>query len=461
MASIQFLGAAGTVTGSKFLLEHEGKRVLIDAGLFQGQKEWRLRNWAELPVDPKQLNAIVLTHAHIDHTGGLPRVVAQGYKGPVYATSGTADLARLLLPDSAKLQEEEAEYANRERYSKHQPALPLYSVKDAERALQLFETFGYNRPREILPGITLTFHRAGHILGSAICEFELTSTRQRVVFTGDLGRYDAPILRDPEAVPFATTLIAESTYGNRSHGETKPMDALAEVVNEAAKKSGMIVIPAFAVGRAQELLYHLGNLEEQNRIPTLDVWLDSPMACDATPLYLAHAEDHDEAMREIVNRGRSPFQTRKTHFVNSVEQSKALNRRSGPGIIISASGMATGGRVLHHLKNRLPDPNSTVLFVGYQSAGTRGRRILEGEKEIKIHGQFVPVRAQIRQVTGFSAHADKDEMVRWMAGFQNPPHQTLLVHGEPDALAALRATVEAKGWPAYVPQYMEKVELKA
>lgn len=461
MASIQFLGAAGTVTGSRFLLEHEGKRVLVDAGLFQGEKQLRERNWAELPVPAKSLDAIVLTHAHIDHTGGLPRVVTQGYDGPVYCTPGTADLVRLLLPDSARIQEEEAEYANRSQYSKHSPALPLYGVKDAERALKLLETFGYGRTREILPGIHLTFARAGHILGSAICQFELASTRQRVVFSGDLGRYDVPILRDPESVQFATTVIAESTYGNRSHGVKKPSDTLAEIVNEAAGRGGWLVIPAFAVGRTQDLLYYLRRLEDERVIPALDVYVDSPMACDVTPIYLAHAEDHDEAMRALLISGRGPFSSKRTHFVNSVQESKDLNVRAGPGIIISASGMATGGRILHHLKNRIPDPKNTVLFVGYQSNGTRGRRMLNGEAEIKIHGQMVPVRAQIRQISGFSAHADKDEMMRWMSGFSPAPRQTLLVHGEPDALNAMKATLDQKGWPAYVPKYLERVELKA
>jgi metallo-beta-lactamase family protein len=459
MASIQFLGAAGTVTGSKFLLEHEGHQVLVDCGLFQGLKALRLRNWESTPVDPKKLDAVVLTHAHIDHTGALPRLVRDGYRGPVFCTSGTRDLVGLLLPDSARLQEEEARYANEQRYSRHDPALPLYGVEDAERTLKLLESFGYERTREILPGISLTFFRAGHILGSAICCFELHSTRQRVVFTGDLGRYQAPILRDPAKVSFATTVVTECTYGDREHGERKPIDALAEAVNEAHRRGGMMVIPAFAIGRTQELLYHLRVLEEQRRIPSLDVYVDSPMACDATPIYLAHSEDHDLLTSSVTQRGKSPFATERTHFVNSVEQSKGLNRLTGPGIIISASGMATGGRVLHHLAHRLPDAKNTVLFVGYQAAGTRGRRILEGEKEIKIHGRLVPVNAQLRSVSGFSAHADWTEVLRWMDGFEQKPKQTLLVHGEPVALEAMRRRCEERGWSAYVPAHMERVEL--
>lgn len=459
MGSIHFLGAAGCVTGSKFLLEHDNQRVLVDCGLFQGQKELRLRNWEPLPIDVKTIDAVVLTHAHIDHTGGLPRLWRQGYRGPVICTSGTRDLCGLLLPDSAHLQEEEARYANAEHYSKHHPALPLYGEEDAREVLKLFESFGYDRPKKILPGISLKFVRAGHILGSAICVFDLEGANQRVVFSGDLGRYTAPILKDPENVDTATTLIAESTYGDRTHGETAPAQALATAVNETVKRGGVMVIPAFAIGRTQEVLYYLRKLEAENLIPELPVFVDSPMACDATPLYLAHAEDHDLVMQSLIDRGVSPLATRRTQFTPSPEQSKQLNRFKGPGIIISASGMATGGRILHHLKQRLPNPENSVLFVGYQSEGTRGRRMLDGETEIRIHGQMVPVRAQLLQVSGFSAHADWEEMLRWMDGFTSPPKQTLLVHGETRALEALRARVSAKGWKTYVPKHLERVEL--
>ena len=459
MASIQFLGAAGTVTGSKFLLEHDGKQVLIDCGLFQGPKELRLRNWAPTPIDVKALNAIVLTHAHIDHTGGLPRLVSQGYRGPIFSTGGTRDLCGLLLPDSARIQEEEARYANKEGYSRHSPALPLYSEADARRALEQFETFAYGRAREIVPGILLTFVPAGHILGSAICVFDLLSSKQRVVFSGDLGRYNAPILRDPTAVESATTLIAESTYGDRAHKEAQPMELLAEIVNETAKRGGVVVIPAFAVGRTQEILYHLDNLERAKRIPELPVFVDSPMACDATPIYLAHSSDHDLDMRKLVIDGKTPLQTRHTRFVVAANESKQLNHFNGPGIIISASGMATGGRILHHLKHRVSDPKNTIVFVGYQSVGTRGRRMLDGEPTIRLHGQNIPVRAQLTQISGFSAHADWTEMLRWMDGFTTPPKQVLLVHGEDSALAALKTRVEAKGWPTFIPRHLEKVEL--
>lgn len=459
MATLTFFGAAGTVTGSRFLLEHEGQRILIDCGLFQGRKELRLRNWEPQPVDPKTIDAVVLTHAHIDHTGGLPRFVKDGFRGPIYSTAGTRDLCGLLLPDSARIQEEEAYYANKERYSKHSPALPLYGEADAFAALKLFESFGYDRTRTIAPGIQLTFRRAGHILGSAICVFELLSTKQRVVFTGDLGRYNMPILRDPEAVESATTLVAESTYGDREHALTDPMGTLADAVNDTVKRGGVLVIPAFAVGRTQEILYRLRLLEGEKRIPVLPVFVDSPMACDATPIYLAHASDHDFEMRNISHNGESPLRTEQTRFVTAAKESKALNGLKGPGMIISASGMATGGRILHHLKHRLPDRKNTILFVGYQSEGTRGRRLLDGEKQIKVHGQFVEARAHIMKVSGFSAHADWTEMLKWMDGFKHPPKQVLLVHGEPQALEAMRQKVLARGWPADVPEHLETVEL--
>ncbi len=459
MSSLKFLGAAGTVTGSKFLLEHEGRRILVDCGLFQGTKELRERNWAPLPVDPRSIQAVVLTHAHIDHIGGLPRLVRDGFHGPIFSTLGTRDLAALLLPDSAHLQEEEARYANKQGYTKHAPALPLYTVADAQATLPLFEAFGYGLPREIVPGITLTFARAGHILGSAVCALDLASALQRIVFTGDLGRYDAPILRDPEPIELAAILVAESTYGDRTHGDVEAIDALAEAVGTATRRNGMVVIPAFAVGRTQEILYDLRALEEQHRIPILDVFIDSPMACDATPIYLSHTEEHDLDMTALLQRGQSPLATRKTHFVTAVEDSKRLNERREPAIIISASGMATGGRILHHLKHRLPDPKNTVLFVGYQSQGTRGRRLLDGEKEIRIHGEMVKVNAQIRAVSGFSAHADWQEMLRWMKGFRSPPRQTLLVHGEAPALEALRARVASNGWAVHVPGYLDTVGL--
>jgi len=459
MTTLQFLGAAGTVTGSKYLLEHDRRRVLVDCGLFQGIKELRLRNWEPLPFDPKTLDAVVLTHAHIDHTGALPRLVKAGFKGPVFSTPATRALAGLLLPDSAHLQEEEARYANKGGFSKHSPALPLYTADDAQAALNRFQTIGYRQPREIFPGVSLTFIRAGHILGSAICIFELATGRQRIVFSGDLGRYDAPIVPDPEPVEYATALLMESTYGDRTHGEMMAIDSLAGAVQESARRQGVIVVPAFAVGRTQEILYDLRELEEARRIPVMDVFVDSPMACDATPIYLAHPEDHDLDMTAMLKKGISPLKSQRTHFVNSVEESKRLNELTGLAMIISASGMATGGRILHHLKHHLPDPNSTVLMVGYQAEGTRGRRLLQGEKMIRIHGEMVEVKAQVTTVSGFSAHADCRELSRWEDGFKVPPKQTFLVHGEPPALEALRGRVAQRGWPVHIPAHLETVRL--
>ena len=459
MATITFLGAAGTVTGSRFLLEHDGAQVLVDCGLFQGHRENRRRNWEPWPIDPRKIDAVVLTHAHIDHTGGLPRLVRDGFNGPVYCTGGTKDLSGIMLPDSARIQEEEARYANKHRYSRHDPAMPLYAEHDAFAALKLFESFGYDRPRQVAPGITLRFKRAGHILGSAICVFELTSSGQRVVFTGDLGRYNAPVLRDPEAIDSATTLIAESTYGDREHGDVDPLTSLAEAVKDIERRGGVMIVPAFAIGRTQDVLYRLGELERAGRIPQLPVFVDSPMAVDATPLYLAHQHEHDFETRTLMEEGFSPLRTARTQFINGKRQSQQLNAFQGPGIIISASGMATGGRVLHHLKHRLGDARNSVLFVGYQSAGTRGRRLLDGEKQVKLLGETIDVRAHISTISGFSAHADWHEMLQWMEGFATPPKQTLLVHGEPSALEALRQKVAARGWPVAVPRHAETVTL--
>jgi len=461
MATIQFLGAAGTVTGSRFLIEHRGQRVLVDCGLFQGHKVNRERNWEPFAIDPRGLNAVVLTHAHIDHTGGLPRLVSQGYRGPVFCTPATRDLCGLLLPDSAYLQEEEARFANKRGYSRHHPALPLYTAKDAQRALEQLESFGYERPKRIAGDIKLTFYRAGHILGSAICVFDFESTGQRVVFTGDLGRYAAPILRDPQSVASATTLVVESTYGDREHGEDRPVDALERELNAAFARKGVVVIPSFAIGRAQEVLYHLDRLEEAGRLPQVDVFVDSPMAVDATPLFLAHPEEHDLVMRSLVERNRTPLATRRTHFVTSAAESRRLNGLEGPAVIISASGMAAGGRVLHHLAHRLPDPRNTVLFVGYQAEGTRGRKLVDGASTIRIHGREIEVRAHITSVSGFSAHADWTETMRWMDGFEHPPAQTFCVHGEPRALRALQQRIIARGWSAYVPAHLETVTLAA
>jgi metallo-beta-lactamase family protein len=463
MASIFFLGAAGTVTGSKHLLESNGRRILVDCGLYQGQKQLRLRNWQPLPVKPSEIDCIVLTHAHIDHTGYLPVVVRDGFRGRILATSATKDLSQLMLPDSGHLQEEEARFANKAGYSKHHPALPLYTAAQAEEAASRIETFEYGQRTQLFPGIAMTAHRAGHILGSATITFELDEEPRRhiVVFTGDLGRYDAPIITDPDPVPVATTLVVESTYGDRDHGAVQPREALCEAINRVAQRKGVIVIPAFAIGRTQEVLYDIHELEKAKRVPQFDVFVDSPMAIDATPIYLKHKEDHDEEMRRKLESGERVFFCAGVKFTRTVEESKRINDVKSNAIIISASGMATGGRVTHHLKQRLPDPNSTVLFVGYQAEGTRGRLMLQGAKEIKMLGEFVPVRAEILEVSGFSAHADRGEMGRWLTGFSKAPDRVVCVHGEPNGLQGMKQYIESHrpGWKAHVPQYLERLEL--
>jgi len=461
MPSIRFLGAAGTVTGSRFLVESGSARVLVDAGLFQGPKDLRLRNWAPWPVEPSSLTAVVLTHAHIDHSGALPLLVRQGFRGPVHVTPGTRDLLGLLLPDSGRLQEEEARWANQKGYSKHAPnAQPLYSEADALAVLPRLAPLAYGRPRQVAPGLTLTYHRAGHILGSATVLLELDGPpRLRLLFSGDLGRYGAPILPDPEGGPAADVLVVESTYGGKRHPEAPAREALRDEVKAAAARGGALIIPAFAIGRTQEVLFTLRELEGRGEIPELPVFVDSPMAVDATPIHLAHREDHDDEMVRLFAAGVEPLRPRHLTFARSPEQSKAINRVSGPCIILSASGMATGGRVLHHLKQRLPDPRTTVLLVGYQAAGTRGWSLQNGAATLRMHGEDVPVKARIAGISGFSAHADEAEISRWLATLPAPPHRTFLVHGEPPSLSAARDRLARLGWSCDVPRHLETFEL--
>lgn len=462
MASIRFLGAAGTVTGSRFLVEAGGARVLVDAGLFQGPKELRLRNRAPWPVDPASLTAVVLTHAHIDHSGALPLLARQGYRGPVHVTAATRDLLGLLLPDSGRLQEEEARWANQKGYSKHAPhAEPLYDEADALRVLPRLEPLAYGRAHRVAPGVTLTFQRAGHILGSATVRLDLDGPpRRSLLFSGDLGRYGAPILPDPEPAAAADVLVLESTYGGRRHPEgPAARDALRDEVRGAVARGGALVVPAFAVGRTQEVLFTLRELEARGEIPELPVFVDSPMAVDATPLHLAHREDHDDEMARLLAEGIEPLRPRRLAFARTPDQSRAINRVEGPCVILSASGMATGGRVLHHLARRLPDERTTVLLVGYQAAGTRGWSLQSGAATLRIHGEDVPVRARVASISGFSAHADEAELARWLTALPTPPGRTFLVHGEPAALAAARARMERLGWPCQVPAHLEAVEL--
>jgi metallo-beta-lactamase family protein len=461
MTSIRFLGAAGTVTGSRYLLDTGRARILVDAGLFQGAKPLRERNWAPWPVPPGSIDAAVLTHAHVDHTGALPLLVREGFRGTIHCTAATRDLLGLLLPDSGRLQEEEARFANKKGSSKHAPnARPLYSEADAVAVLPRLSPVPYRTPRAVAPGVTVAFHRAGHILGSASVEVTVEgSPPLRLLFSGDLGRYDAPILPDPDPGEPVDALLVESTYGGKRHPEGSPADALRDEVRRAEAQGGALLVPAFAIGRTQELLFTLKQLEDAKAIPALPVYVDSPMAVDATPLYLAHREDHDDEMARRLAAGEEPLRPARLAFARSPEQSKALNDVKGPCVILSASGMATGGRILHHLARRLPDPRTTVLLVGFQAAGTRGARLQEGARTVRIFGEEVPVNARVASLSGFSAHADEAELSRWLASFPAPPRRTFLVHGEPTALAAARARMDRLGWPALVPEHLQEVAL--
>ncbi len=446
--SLQFAGGAGTVTGSKYVLRATGRAVLLECGLFQGLKSLRLRNWADPPFSPSDIDAVVLSHAHIDHSGYLPLLVKRGFRRPVHCTAATADLLRVLLLDSAHLQEEEADSANRHGYSKHTPALPLYTTEDAERALGLVERHPVGAPFAVVDGVRAEFRHAGHILGSALVTIEIAGAPVpvRVAFSGDLGRRDRPILRDPEKLPDADVLLVESTYGDRVHG-ADPDAQLAAVVCAAAARGGALIVPAFAVGRSQELLWRLRALEEARRIPSLPVFLDSPMAIDVTDIYARHAEEHDAEARAMFDAKRSPFACRQLTLVRTVAESKALNERSVPMIIIAGSGMATGGRVLHHLEARLGDERTTVLLVGFQAAGTRGRSLQEGARTLRVHGRDVPVRAHVTTLDGLSAHADRNEILGWLATFTHPPRRAFVVHGEPHAAESLsKAIRERFGW---------------
>ena len=407
--TIRFLGAAGTVTGSKHLLTVNGRHVLLDCGLFQGLKALRLRNWQPLPFDAARVDAVLMSHAHLDHSGALPLLVRQGFRGPIYCTPATKELAAVILRDAAHLQEEEAEIANRYGFSKHRPALPLYTTDDAEAALRLLETRDYGAPFPVNGDIDAIYRRAGHILGAATMELQLgPGACTRLVFSGDLGRWNRPILRDPELVPEADVVLVESTYGDRIHsGDAEA--ALARVVRDAVARGGALIVPAFALGRVQELIWTLRRLEDADAIPTVPVFVDSPMATDVTDIYLHHPEEHDLDMQLLRDAKRAPLRCREQRIIRTAQESKALNDRSGPMIIFSASGMATGGRVIHHLKARLGDDRTTVLLPGFQAAGTRGRALAEGAREVRIHGRSVPVRATVVTLDGFSAHADRDE----------------------------------------------------
>jgi metallo-beta-lactamase family protein len=462
MATVQFLGAAGTVTGSMHLVTAGGRRVLLDAGLFQGEKALRLRNWGERVPEPRRLDAIVLSHAHIDHTGYLPVLVRQGFRGPIYCTPSTAGLLKIMLPDAAHLQEEDAERANRKGYSRHKPALPLYTIEDAHATLERLQPRPFGKPFPVVQGggIQVHYRPAGHIIGAATVDVRGDRPEAfHLVFSGDVGRWDRPILRDPEAVPAADVLLLESTYGDRVHPPDAE-EALASIVREAAQRGGAIVVPAFAVGRTQELVWMLDRLVEAKRVPALPVYVDSPSAIEVTEVYGRHPEEHDAEMTRQVRDGVDPLQDRGVHYARSHEESKALNDLRGPVIIISASGMATGGRIIHHLNHRLEDPRNTILLVGFQAAGTRGRSLKEGATKLRFFGRDVPVRAHVATLDALSAHADRDELLRWVSGFTHPPRRTYLVHGEPSASAALAEAIRGKfDWEVAIAHDRETVTL--
>ncbi len=463
MAKITFLGAAGTVTGSKYLVEAEGKRLLVDCGLFEGSRELKQRNWDRPPIDPATIDWVLLTHAHIDHTGYLPRLTRAGYRGPIYANPATRELCNLLLPDSAHLQEEEAQYAARKGYSRHKPPLPLYTVSEAQQTLTQFRDIPRADVFQISPQFSVRPHDAGHILGSSWLEITITEAGKKilVVFSGDLGRYDQPILNDPESPTRADYLLCESTYGDRNHPPGDVAAELADVINSTAKRGGAIVIPSFAIGRTQTIMYYLKQLVAQKRIPDLPVYVDSPMAINATELYKNHPEDHDLDFSHQENNGdHDPLNLHEVHMTRSVEASKKINDVVAPCIIVSASGMANGGRILHHLAHRLPDSRSTVLLVGYQGEGTRGRQLLDGAKYLNLFGESVPVRARILEIGQLSAHAGQSELLRWLSGFQSAPKQTFMVHGEPSGLNGLRDAIRAKfAWPVTIPEYEQSFDL--
>jgi metallo-beta-lactamase family protein len=454
---LTFLGATGTVTGSKYLLTCETKtgekRILIDCGLFQGLKQLRLRNWAALPINPKEVNAVILTHAHIDHSGYLPLFVKNGFAGKVYCTEATRDLCEVLLLDSAHLQEEEAKYANKRGFSKHNPALPLYTQEDAQNALGLLTPVDYEQEVNLGDDLIMKLFPSGHILGSAFVRIQNSKTS--ILFSGDIGRPNDILMKAPARIKQADYLVLESTYGNRLHDNTDPKVKLAEIINRTVQRKGIVLIPIFAVGRAQELLYYIHLLKMSGAIANdIPVYLNSPMAVDATAIFNHFKNEH----RLTPEQSHALCHT--AHMVNSIDESKRLNETAGPMIILSASGMASGGRVVHHLKAFAPNPKNTVLFVGFQAAGTRGSAMLDGAESIKIHGQYIPVNADVEFVSNLSAHADYAEILKWLGGFESAPKTTFITHGEPVAADAMRLHIEEQlRWKTIVPDYLETVNL--
>jgi metallo-beta-lactamase family protein len=445
---ITFLGANGTVTGSKYLVEVENKKFLVDCGMFQGLKKLRLRNWEKFPVSPRSIDAVLLTHAHIDHSGYLPVLVKNGFEGKVFATQATKELCSILLPDSGYLQEDEARRANKYGYSKHKPAKPLYTKKDALNSLEYFQAVELGHSYRLFDELSFHLSGAGHILGSSF--INLTQDKTSIVFSGDIGRPHDPIMKPPAHIQSADYLVMESTYGDRLHEEADPMQQIEEIVNRTIKRGGSVIIPAFAVGRAQMLLYYIYKLKEAEKIPDVPVYLDSPLAIKATNIFNAHSAEHrltKEITQEVCNVAK---------YTRTPEESKQIDLDSRPKIVISASGMATGGRILYHLKVFATDPRNTILFVGYQAVGTRGDRMIRGEKEIKIHGEYFQVKAEVEDLHNMSAHADYAEILDWLQNFKNAPRKVFITHGETEAAKSLKEKIEAKfGWDCCIPEYLQ------
>jgi len=452
MTAIQFLGATGTVTGSKYLIEHGSRRIMVDCGLFQGYKQLRLKNWAPLPCDPASLDCVILTHAHIDHSGYLPLLAKNGFSGKVYCAEATRELCEILLPDSGHLHEEEAAYANYRGFSKHVPALPLYTQEDAERCLGLFSPVEFGRDVALGEDLTLRLLPSGHILGSAFVA--LNTARTSILFSGDLGRPHDFVMPPPTPIDEVDYLVVESTYGNRRHDPADALSTLAAIINRTVDRGGVVLIPTFAVGRAQTLMYCIYLMKAMKTIPDCPVYLNSPMAVDATRIFNRHPAEHRLTPAQCQSLSRV------AHVVNSVEESKRLNRLHGPMIILAASGMATGGRVTHHLKAFAPDPRNTILFAGFQAGGTRGASLVQGAQVVKIHGEYIPVRAEVHMLENLSAHADADEIVGWLTQFKRPPHSTFITHGEPDAADALRRRIQEElHWRCVIPEYLQREAL--
>ena len=449
---LQFLGATDTVTGSKYLLQQGKSSVLVDCGLFQGYKQLRLRNWSPLPVDAASIDAVILTHAHLDHSGYLPLLARQGFSGKVYCSPATYDLCRILLPDSGYLLEEEAEYLNRHKMSKHSPALPLYTRDDAQRCLKLFEPVSYRKEWQPAEGLNATLTPSGHILGAAFVR--LDNGLRSILFSGDIGRPNDLVMAAPSPMDGADYLVVESTYGDRLHKNTDVLRELADVINRTTARGGVVIIPAFAVGRAQSLLYCIHLLKAQGVIQNLPVYLNSPMATNATHAYALHCAE----LR--LTRAQCEAMTHAAQIVHTPEESRELNTRSGPMVIISASGMATGGRVVHHLKAFAPDKRNTILFAGFQAGGSRGATLVGGASTLRIHGEDVPVRAEVAMLDNLSAHADAAEIIGWLRGFKSAPRQTFITHGEAAAADAMRLRIERElHWPCHMPYYLESVSL--